>query len=156
MLVSVGNRVSGRDRAARESHSPAAGDEPGAWSPADSMRWVAAVMGADGNLGEKEQDLLRKMWAKNGIPESKQKEILAAARAGEAFPGVPRKPALVREVLGQMVSMALADGVISDEEIAVMRAVMKPAGMTDYDLKGIITREKNRLMRETGVGGESV
>ncbi|MBF0546368.1 MAG: TIM44-like domain-containing protein [Candidatus Riflebacteria bacterium] len=114
-------------------------------SPADAIRWMAAMMIADGVVSPSELEALQEFAKKQKIPAEKLDEILKAAEAGEALPELPKDLDQIRTMVKQLISMALVDGKVSPEEFQMLRSAGKNAEISDYEINQMIAQEKKRL-----------
>ena len=93
----------------------------------DYLTLVAAVAASDGALHPDELALLEKWMAQFALPEKSRRVVLAAAEQ-ESLPldAIKRRLAmtdLVYSLMLDMMGMAMADGVLMDEEILLLNDV---------------------------------
>ena len=93
----------------------------------DYLTLVAAVAASDGSLHPEELALLEKWMAQFALPEKSRRVVLAAAKQESlALDAIKHRLAntdLVYSLMLDMMGMAMADGVLMDEEILLLNDV---------------------------------
>lgn len=110
--------------------------------------WMVYVMLADGEIDDKEEQLLRTFAAARGVGQPQLQQIIAAMKAGQLEVHLPTSSAQAREWLGVMAEMALADGFIAKQEQDAMLALGEHLDLTPYDVNHIIATTRKRLYQE--------
>lgn len=112
---------------------------------ADALAWMVRVMLADGVIHDKEMAMLKEFASSYQVPVEKLEGIIATAKAGELPMVIPEEREQRMALMNVIVGMALADGRLAPEEIEVLNEVGAKMGFSQYDLKLLINKEKNRL-----------
>jgi len=109
---------------------------------------MASAMFADGQVDQKEEQLLRSFASSNGIGDSRTDEILAAVRSGgTTLPAAPSREQAV-EILAAMARMALADGRLSGEEMELLGRFAQSVGLARADVSMLVAKQRSLLYAE--------
>lgn len=109
----------------------------------------AQILMADGTIDPKEKQLLTSIGAKYGINAVEMDEILDAISQGLVYvPKPDSQSPLALETLRVAAKMALADGVVTDDEIDAIANLGLQMGYTKIDVMQIINSEKTALKRQ--------
>jgi uncharacterized tellurite resistance protein B-like protein len=115
------------------------------YSPAkrrDYLMLVAAVAASDAELHPEEMSLLERWIREFALPSKYRKEVLAAAHreAGDIGKAERRlsKTDLTYSVLLDMMGMAMADGVLMDDERTLLRDVADELGIDPIEFNIMI------------------
>ncbi|MCZ6644729.1 MAG: TerB family tellurite resistance protein [SAR324 cluster bacterium] len=108
----------------------------------DYLLLVAAVAAADGALPEEELSLLNRWMDTFELPEKSRSEVMGAARQEplqlQSILGRLAKTDLVYSLMLDMMGMAMADGVLQDNEIALLREMAAGLNVDQIDFKILI------------------
>lgn len=113
-----------------------------------SMRWLIAMMLADGIIDQKERETLREFGEKCGITPTAVDEMISAMETLDIKlenMELPTNPQEGVAIFENMVNMALADGFLAAEEVTMLSQTGLRLGLVEYDVKMIISREQKRL-----------
>ncbi|RCK80978.1 MAG: putative membrane protein [Candidatus Ozemobacter sibiricus] len=117
----------------------------------DILEWLVATMLADGVIDEKEMALLHDMGRRLGVSEARVLETVAAHQAEphgfDRLP-VPATPFEAREMLRSMAAMALADGRLTDKEMALLISFGRKVALSPLDVNLLVKMERQRLFQE--------
>ncbi len=125
------------------------------------LLWMALAAFADGNADRKEIDVLAEMVDKSGVKSSAVDQVIAeayfphfagksgasAVTAAAASVDGPKNIAETRIWLRYAIRMALADGVITDEEHRLLERLAEQGGLRPADVKLLIGRVRRELLR---------
>jgi len=120
-------------------------------SGAKAMRWMISMMLSDNIVDDREMAMLKNFGKKCGVSESKILEMIEQQKSGVVSDNQDFVSADIEEgrhILRGMTAMALADGRLSSEEMALLQNVAKKVNLTLLDLKMIINKERSRLYDE--------
>jgi len=106
------------------------------------LAWLARIAAADGAIDEAEMAMLKDMASKRGVSDDRLRELVNAAQVGTLQVPEPANDEEARQWLASMAAMALADGKIDDQELATLRIAAVHLGMSDLDLKLLVTRAR--------------
>lgn len=95
----------------------------------DHLRDLVRLATADANFDPRELSLLLDIGEKHGLGESEVRQLIAAPPRVADRPRVPLLDAVDR--LYDLARMALADGVVRDEEVAVIASLATRMGIPD-------------------------
>ncbi|MBN2712963.1 MAG: TIM44-like domain-containing protein, partial [Planctomycetes bacterium] len=117
-------------------------------SGAAMVAWIVKMMLADQVIDEKEREMLNAVAANHNIPQELFEAMIASAMSGEAQVPEPASREEAWKWLIAMARMALADGSIQSAEYEMLMEAGGKLGMSDYDVKAMIKRERANLYRE--------
>lgn len=111
-------------------------------SSMDLTEWVIQIVAADGLLKSEEQDAILKLCSKLGLDEGHAKGLIEAVtqRHGEAVQ--PPDHAMGRHWLETIVDISLADGVVSNEEKAVLLKLGAFMDWAEIDVNLLINKRR--------------
>lgn len=121
-----------------------AGDAGGA----EILAWMIKVSLADGNIDNKEKEMLNQVASHRGVPAQKLEMMVRAAQAGSMEVPEPADKEEGRAWLGAMARMALADGSLDKSEITVLQTTGATLGLSAYDIKLLVQKEKSGLYQQ--------
>ncbi|MEM9857164.1 MAG: hypothetical protein AAF843_07400 [Bacteroidota bacterium] len=101
-----------------------------------NLKNLIALAGADGNIDEKEMEVIREAAASAGFSEEKLQDWLS--RGSEFFHVIPEREEDRETQLIQMLSLAIADGEFSADEYSLCKTVAERLGFTKEELDMII------------------
>ena len=113
-------------------------------SPADALRWMASLMCTDGTISPAEHEALKEYARVQHVPSRVLDGIVKDAQAGAALPDLPNRPLENRALLQLLVVLALRDGTVSPEELEMLTAVGKRAGISKAELQRMIAVEQQK------------
>jgi uncharacterized tellurite resistance protein B-like protein len=117
-------------------------------APAVMLSVMAQAMCADGVVDPTEEALLRHAARRNGVPEEKLREIIAAVRANAFQYLVPSREETIA-LLEVMARMALADGKITNEERKLLDQFAESQGCARASVAYALGCAKTALYRES-------
>jgi len=117
-------------------------------APVIMLSAMVQAMCADGVVDPKEEALLQHFARRNGIPEEKVREIVAAVRADAPLYLVPSRDETIA-LLGAMARMVLADGKITNEERKLLDQFSESQGCTRASVAYALGCAKTALYRES-------
>jgi predicted lipid-binding transport protein (Tim44 family)/uncharacterized tellurite resistance protein B-like protein len=109
------------------------------------LAWAVKMACADGDLDPKEQALLQQIAERHHIPQSRLDQLISAAGAGKLETPQPASLPEARRWLHAMATAAMSDGRITREEVDLLRTIGSPFGMTDADLKVLLSQARSEL-----------
>jgi len=111
-------------------------------SSMDLTEWVIQIVAADGLLKSEEQDAILKLCSKLGLDEGHAKGLIAAVteRHGETLQ--PPDHSVGKQWLEAITDIALADGVVSDEEKAVLLKLGAFMDWAEIDVNLLINKRR--------------
>jgi tellurite resistance protein len=114
-------------------------------SSMDLTEWVIQIVAADGLLKSEEQDAILKLCSKLGLDERLAKGLIAAVteRHGETLQ--PPDYSVGKQWLEAITDIALADGVVSDEEKAVLLKLGAFMDWAEIDVNLLINKRRALL-----------
>jgi len=117
--------------------------------PAGVLAWAARVAASDGVVDGKERAGLELLARRAGVAPSRVDEIVrdALAPGGDAEVAPPT-PQAAREWVECAARIALADGVISDAESALLLRLAAPAEMSGADVRVLVNRVRAETYQE--------
>jgi hypothetical protein len=116
-------------------------------SPADAYAVLALAMLADGEESLAEKAFLEAYAMARGLPADKADAITAAARSGRLDAPRAQDGAQAEAMLRGMVRMSLADGVVTDSELAALHAFAARFSLRPDDVAAMIAEERGELER---------
>jgi len=135
--------------AARITSRAVAGLERAALVPPDMMlAAMASAMYADGEIDDREMEMIRSFAQKRKIPRENVQAIMASLQQGTGELPRPRNAAEAREVLEAMARMTLADGRLTREERKLLQDFGSSCGLSRADVNLTVAAEKKKLYRE--------
>ncbi len=109
----------------------------------------AQILMADGVIDPREKQLLTNIGVKYGMTDVEIDEVLDSIRQGLVYvPKPDSQSVLALETLRVAAKMALADGVVTDDEVDAIANLGLQMGYTKIDVMRIIKSEKNAIERE--------
>jgi uncharacterized tellurite resistance protein B-like protein len=124
------------------------GNGAAAVAPASALAWMVKMSLADGQLDDKERELLASYASKYRIPAERLDQLIAAARANELDVPLPTDRNEARVTLTAMARAALADGRISREEQSLLEAAGQHLGLSDRDVTLLLRHAKAELFAD--------
>jgi len=103
---------------------------------------MVSSMYADGEVDEKEMEVLRGFAEARSISDETLDGIIDTVKSGAHVLPEPSNPTEVREVLAAMARMAIADGKLSKDEKEIMQAYGEANGLAWADVKLILAQQK--------------
>lgn len=121
-------------------------------APEVGLACMVHVMMADGVIDPGEEKCLHEFAARCKIGRETVDSMIQAARSsgpadGSTLP-LPESPEEGRSILRQMAAMALADGRLSNDELAALNAFAGHIGFSPADVNLLISSERSRLYAE--------
>jgi hypothetical protein len=117
--------------------------------PVEVLAWAARVAASDGVVDGKEREGLARIAQRAGVAPSRVDELVRDALApGADAPVGPQTPASAREWVESAVRIALADGVVSPEEFALLSRLGAPAAMSPVDVRVLVNRVRAQVFQE--------
>ncbi|MEE3369354.1 MAG: TIM44-like domain-containing protein [Planctomycetota bacterium] len=116
-------------------------------SPAECLMWAIDVLAEDGQLEERERQLITQLAAKHRVPAAQVESWVADALAGSLEKPSLSDRELTKGWLNQTVEVAAADGKLDPEERGLLSQLAGSLKMSGYDLKLVI--RKNGLDRKS-------
>jgi uncharacterized Zn finger protein (UPF0148 family)/uncharacterized tellurite resistance protein B-like protein len=107
-----------------------------------------AVMLIDGNISEKENNILQNMAKKRGISQEKLNSITATIQEHGLHIPNPKTKNEALEFLKCMVRMCLADGKITSQEKQLIKQLVIKMDYTDIDIEQMIKKERTQLYKD--------
>lgn len=120
-------------------------------SGVELIRWTIAMMLADGKIDEKEMEMIKGLAAKRGINETRLQALIAELQnIADPIGHVNETSQLEAdaELIRHLARVALADGEVSGEELAMLNNVGKKIAMAPIDVDMLIKRERRNLFQE--------
>ncbi len=109
---------------------------------------MASTMYADGELDDKEMDMLGSFASQRGVSSEHLATIVNTVKQPDAQLPRPANTAEATEVLKAMVRMSLADGRIDDTEKALLENYATSAGLSKYAVTSAIAKQRKSLYKE--------
>jgi uncharacterized tellurite resistance protein B-like protein len=108
-----------------------------------------ALMYADGKVDHREEMQLHKFAKARNLPPARLQAMIntVLANDGATIP-VPSNTDDFDELIGDLVRICLADGVVDENEHAMLRMLGERINYSDYDLEQVIKRERGEMHRE--------
>ncbi|MBL6990702.1 MAG: TIM44-like domain-containing protein [Bacteriovoracaceae bacterium] len=136
-------------RVTRSTAAPtAAAASSSALAPDDLVTALICLAMADGNIDEKEKNIIRDVAKKSNISRQKLKQLVARARSEEDFTLQVAQGAALHELMGQLVDVCLADGRVCSSERRLLKKMVKQHNITDIDINQMIKQKKRNLFKE--------
>jgi uncharacterized tellurite resistance protein B-like protein len=117
-------------------------------APASALAWMVKMSLADGQLDDKERELLESYASKYRIPTERLDQLIAAARANDLDVPLPTDRNEARATLTAMARAALADGRISRGEQSLLEAAGQQLGLSDRDVTLLLRHAKAELFAD--------
>jgi uncharacterized tellurite resistance protein B-like protein len=117
-------------------------------SPAGTLTWMVKMALADGQLDDKERDMLATYATKYRIPSDRLDQLITAARDNALDVPLPTDQIQARATLKAMARAALADGKITREEQSLLEAAGEHLGLSDRDVALLLNHTKGELYTE--------
>jgi uncharacterized tellurite resistance protein B-like protein len=111
----------------------------------DLLAWLVKLSMADGVTTYAEREKLDAVAAKHHVPKRELDRLISAAASGQLEPSEPRDRDEARRWLEGMVAIAVADGRIQPDELALLRSAGAKLGYGDYDLDQMVRRQRHDL-----------
>ena len=116
--------------------------------PAVLLAWMVKVVAGNGAIDDTQRRMLDNVGAQKGISDQQIQVMLDAARHRQLHAPEPRNVAQVQQWLGAMISAALIDnGQISQPELRLFNGVGFNYGLSPYDVRMLINREKDLIYK---------
>lgn len=112
---------------------------------AEAAAWMIQVMLADGKIDDREKALINSYAEARGVPSEQIDMLIDAMVSGELEAPKPETKEEAREWLEAMAAMALADGVLADEEKQALIEIGRKLNYSAYDIRMIITKKRTEL-----------
>jgi uncharacterized tellurite resistance protein B-like protein len=113
--------------------------------PGDLLAWLVKLSLADGVTTYGERERLEAVAAKYRVPKRELDRLLSAAANNQLQPSEPRDLDEAKRWLEAMVDVAVADGRLQPEELALLRSAGARLGYGDYDLDLLVRRHRHDL-----------
>jgi uncharacterized tellurite resistance protein B-like protein len=114
-------------------------------SPATTLAWMVKMTLADGQLDDKEREMLESYATQYRIPADRLNQLIGAARDNTLDVPLPADQNQARSTLKAMAKAALADGKISREEQSLLEAAGQHLGLSDRDVSLLLKRTQSEL-----------
>lgn len=124
-------------RGAKANHDWAA-----SLSTSDAVALMAAALTADGHVSPEERNYLDEYAAARGLSRDDTARILEAARAGRLETPRPSSGEEAESALRGLIHASLADGSLTDGEMALMTAFAAKLGLPPKQLDAMIAEER--------------
>ncbi len=95
---------------------------------------------ADGDVDPREYAMLQQIAERHAIPRARLDQFISAGRAGQLQTPQPGNLEEAMLWIRAMAMAAMADGRVDKEEVELLRGIGAPFGMTDADLKLLLTQ----------------
>ncbi|MFT5128139.1 MAG: putative tellurite resistance protein B-like protein, partial [Rhodothermales bacterium] len=107
------------------------------------------LMHADGVVDEREEKQLHKFAKSRNIPPARLQTMIntVLANEGATIPS-PSNTDNYDDLIGDLVRICLADGVVDESELAMLRMLGERINYSDYELDQLIKRERGEMYRE--------
>lgn len=115
----------------------------------DGVSWLVMAAMQDGVLDNVEQEFLTEFAAKSGIRKSLINDMLKSAKEGKLQYAIPENRQVAKQWLGDLAQFALADDVITDEEMILLNQLGKSSGFLAPDVKLIVARRRSEIYRQS-------
>lgn len=115
---------------------------------------MADVMYSDGELEEKEMELLSSFAAHRGISSDRLQTIVSSVREHGANIPRPSNSAEAMEILNAMIRMSLADGRIDQSEKTLLESYAANAGLSKNVVSSAVNRQRKKLYKEVRKAGK--
>ena len=135
------------------SQNPTAGSAPAAAAAAipnlrGLVAWMVKVATADGSVDPREKTMLLELASRWKVAPEELETMIAAGLRGNLSVADPHNIDEARSWVRAMASEAWADGQITREEMELLRGVATRAGLSEEEVKQIVTDAKSRLYKE--------
>lgn len=100
-------------------------------TPLDAIRAVAAVLAADGKIGEDEMDFLERIAKGLAVPPDAVESVLDEVRNGELTLEFPEDVGERKSFFNVMLDAARADGEVAPKEQKLLELVASRLGVVD-------------------------
>ncbi len=144
----AGKLVLDRLRAAPSGPAPAGPSAALPPAAAGLLAWAARVAASDGVVDPKERAALVALAERNRIPAERVDEIVRDALTPGTEAPEPQSVDDARVWLEAAVRAAVADGVVTPEEFALLRRLGEPARMSPADVRILMNRVKAQAYME--------
>jgi len=114
----------------------------------EAAAYMAAIMLADGEIDEKEMDLLRHFAQARGVSQQQLQSIVQGVRAGQYRVSPPGTPQEAMEIVRAAAVMALVDGKVDDSEMQALQAMGSQMGLAPADIRNTVASERRRLYEQ--------
>ncbi len=116
----------------------------------DKLIAVIQVMMADGVIDEHEVSALKSLSSKYGYGERNLNQLIRSVKEGSLDVDMPDNIEDAREMLVEIIKMAMADGRICSKEKALIKSFANQLGYTtEFDINHMVKRAKAELYKES-------
>lgn len=116
----------------------------------DKLIAVIQVMMADGVIDDKEMSALKSLSSKYGYGEKNLNLLIRSVKSGSVVASKPDRMEDAREMLVEVIKMAMADGRICSKEKALIRSFANQLGYTTaFDINHMMKKAKAELYQES-------
>lgn len=112
------------------------------------LQALVRMVAADGQLHDKERELLTQFARRRGIEPERFNEIVRAATDDQQDIELPSDPAQARSFMDHLIRAALIDGQIESRERRLLRSAADQMGWAEADLKLAIARSRRELYQQ--------
>jgi uncharacterized tellurite resistance protein B-like protein len=116
--------------------------------PVGLVAWAARVALTDGVVDAREREGLRRLAAHASIPAQRLDELIAEATAAQTELALPGDAAQARTWFDAAARLAVADGVVSSAETALLDRLAVPAHMAPADVRLCINRARAEVLQD--------
>jgi hypothetical protein len=113
--------------------------------PVEAVAVLALGLSADGVVNDAEKAYLTAYAAKRGVTPAVTDQLLQSALNRELDLPPPTDGAQAESILRGLIRMELADGVITEAELALLSAYAKRVGLQDADVGAMVKEERLTL-----------
>jgi hypothetical protein len=113
--------------------------------PAEAVAVLTAGLAADGSVDDRERAFLTAYARRRGLDSGRVDQYISAAMERRLEVPAPKSGAEAEEMLRGLIRMCLADGVVSDQERALLAAFGRRLGLHDQELRTMIKEERLAL-----------
>lgn len=112
------------------------------------LAWMIQTVIADGNVDQRERQMLNAAATKLDIDRSTLDAMIASARQGELQPPSPADLEEARAWIAAMASLAMSDGTIHPQEKRLFLETGKRVGLGLYDVNLILRQQRLALLKQ--------
>jgi hypothetical protein len=110
--------------------------------PAGVVAWAARVAASDGVVDARERAGLERLAARASISPSRLDEIVAHAMAPGTELPMPESPGDARAWFDAAARIAVADGIVTPDEMALLERLAAPADLSAADVRILVNRAR--------------
>lgn len=115
------------------------------------VKWTVAMMLADGEIDQKEMDLVTELAERKSISKDKLNKVISELKgSGDPVAAMIGSGPFDNgaEIFRQLARVALADGKLAKEEVAMLKTVGGKIGYVEADIDMLLKKERANLYRE--------